>query len=196
MQVIELSQTNLTLASTLAAQTVLNGGIVVLPFDTVYGFICNPTDSRAIQNIFAVKKRNLTKPIGVAVDSYQQMNKIAFVDNPGFIKSRIPGPYTFILRAKETDYSEYCMKNRTIAVRIPDSKLVLNLINLAGGAIAQTSANQAGLPDCGSFNDFIHQFGPEDLEKVDLFIDGGMIAKPQPSQIFDLTQDSPRKIDR
>lgn len=195
MNVIKIED-GISQAMTLATQVIKDGGVVALPFDTVYGFACDLRNDKALRTLFALKGRDLAKPIGIAVDSINRLNEIADIKNIEFIQSHSPGPYTFILPAKQTNLSPLCLKGQTIAVRIPDSELIRNVAASIGGAIAQTSANKAGESDCGSYQDFIGQFSLDDLDNVDLFIDGGIIPRPRPSQIFDLTGESPHKIDR
>lgn len=192
----KLLKNGISQAVALATQVIKDGGVVALPFDTVYGFACDPRNDKAIRTIFTLKGRDLAKPIGIAIDSIDRLTEIAHTKNIKFIRSHSPGPYTFILPAKQTNLSPLCLKGQTIAVRIPDSKLIRNVAAATGGVITQTSANKAGEPDCGSYQDFIGQFSLDDLDNVDLFIDGGSIPKPHPSQIFDLTGESPHEIDR
>jgi len=196
MKVIKLLKNGISQAVALVTQVIKDGGVVVLPFDTVYGFACDPRNNKALRTIFSLKGRDLAKPIGIAVDSINRLSEIVDMKNIEFIQSHSPGPYTFILLAKQTNLSPLCLKGQTVAVRIPDSELIRNIAGAVGGAIAQTSANKAGEPDCGSYQDFCDQFNLDELNEIDLFIIGETISNPRPSQIFDLTGESPHEIDR
>lgn len=177
-------------------KTLDRGGIVCLPFDTVYGFICDPKNNDALEKIFKLKNRDTKKTIGLVSLDFKQLEKIAVVSFPKFIKKRIPGRYTFILKVKHIIFSPYCYKEDTIAVRIPNNKLVFSIIKEYGGAIAQTSANKAGFDSCLSFKDLSKQFSFEELSHIDLIIDGGRIINGRPSRIYDLTERKPFKIKR
>jgi L-threonylcarbamoyladenylate synthase len=148
------------------------GGIALLPFDTVYGFICDPKNEEAIERIFKLKERNINKTIGIAVSSLEQSKEIAKIDDQeAFMKFKIPGKYTFILKAKDQSLSKYCYHNSTVGVRIPDQELIL-MVASKFGPIAQTSANKSGKPNCLSISDIQAQFSSDELNSVDLVIDG------------------------
>lgn len=173
-----------------------NGGIAILPFDTVYGFAADATNDEAVKKIFKLKNRSFSKPLGVAVAGLQEITRIAEPKHDEFIIERIPGPYTFILTAKNGDVSALCKKGTSIGVRVPDSRLILKTAGLLGGPIAQTSANAAGLPECYNIDDLQKQFNPDELMQVDIIVDGGNLPATGPSQIFDLTGERLQLIER
>jgi len=177
-------------------EIIANGGIVCLPFDTVYGLVCDPKNQTAIEKIYRLKERDTAKSIGLAVDSITSLQRIAEIRFDDFISERTPGLFTFILVAKEKHFSKHCYKDGTIGVRIPDSKLILEICQKRKGAIAQTSANKSGQPNVSSIEDLKSQFTKEELSQIDLILDGGAIRSQGPSEIYDLTGDEPRKIER
>lgn len=173
-----------------AVKIIKNGGIALLPFDTVYGFICDPRNENALENIYELKKRPAQKTIGLAtccvdeIARYTELNK----QNRDFIKERTPGKFTFILKKKEdTKLSNFCVQNGTIGIRIPNSEFILDIAKLSGGIIAQTSANISGQSNCFSPKDFLNQYKNQDLQKIDLIVDGGVLDSSSSSRLFDLT---------
>lgn len=182
-----------------AGEVIKGGRVIVAPFDTVYGFLCDPRNEKAILKIFDLKKRPTLKTIGLAVSDISELKKIAELSEKQeeFITDKTPGRYTFIVKAKkDAGLPGYCLQNGTIGVRIPDSELILGLIKEAGGVIAQTSANVSGMPNCYSINDLNNQYDPIELEKVDLIIDSGKIEDSGASEIIDLTGTEPKIIER
>jgi len=182
-----------------ASETIRNNGVVILPFDTVYGYACNPKSEEALQKIFELKDRDLNKTIGLAASKINGIKEISQlnINTEKYIQDRVPGRYTFVVKTKEdTDISKLCMKEGTVGIRVPESKLVLDIIESSGGIIAQTSANKSDLPDCYSIDELQAQYSEEELEQVDLIIDGGEIEKNNPSRIFDLTGSEPLEIKR
>jgi L-threonylcarbamoyladenylate synthase len=176
-----------------------SGGIVVLPFDTVYGFACDPKNELAVERIYSRKGRDSIKPLGIAVSDFETIIAISDLSQEAqnFIKNKIPGPYTFIVRLKDQSLiSKYCQQNGTCGIRIPDSKLITSVAKLSGGMIAQTSANKSGEGDCYSIDELSSQYSKGELEKIDLIVDGGELKKQGSSRIFDLTQSEPREIER
>ncbi len=190
-----LNQENINEIASKAAETIKNGGIALVPFDTVYGFICDPSNSSALEKIFHLKERDENKTIGLAVSSLSDIEKIAETLNPEFISARIPGRYTFILKSKNDSFSKYCYQNGTIGVRVPDNSLIIKIASLFG-PIAQTSANKSGLSNCLSIPEVIAQFPPAEFNNIDLIVDGGKIENGKPSQIWDMTKKEPSLIER
>lgn len=172
-----------------------SGGIILLPFDTVYGLICDPKNSMAIEKIFQLKGRDKNKTIGLAVSSMSELNKIAHLTFPDFIKEKIPGRYTFIARSKNDIFSPQCYQGDTVGVRVPNNSLILKIAS-SFGPIAQTSANKSGQVNCFSLDQIQAQFSTDELSLIDLNIDGGEIEHGQPSEIWDVTGTYPVKIER
>jgi len=185
-----------------AVETIRAGKIVVVPFDTVYGFVANPRDERAISDLNQLKGRPETKTIGTAVSSVVDLLEITdgcekFIE---FVKSKTPGPFTFICKDNpQNGISKLCKRDNNIGVRIPDNSLILKIAKLSGGVIAQTSANKSGQPNCYSLDELFKQYDRPFIENksaVGLVIDGGVLPANPPSQLWDLTGNTPSKIER
>lgn len=182
-----------------ASDIIRGGGVIILPFDTVYGFACDPKKATALQKIYELKNRPTQKTIGLAVSKIKTLESIAETSTSinKYVSDRTPGKFTFILKKKTgTFISEFCVLNNNIGIRIPDSKLILEIIAVSGGIIAQTSANISGQPNCFSVNDIRRQFSSTNLDKIDLIVDGGKLKHDKPSKITDLTGEVPREIKR
>jgi L-threonylcarbamoyladenylate synthase len=181
--------------SQIIAQILSRGQVVILPFDTVYGIICDPKNSIAIEKIFSLKNRPANKTLGLAVASLEQMKQIGNIStHDSFIKEKVPGKYTFILPAADLSFSPYCYRDGTVGVRIPNNKLILEICTQFG-PIAQTSANKSGLAPCRSVDEVKQQF-THDLAEIGMIVDGGVIDEGAPSTIWDLTTTTPRHITR
>jgi len=196
MNLIKLTKQNHRQVVDLATRAIKNGGIVAAPFDTVYGFMADASNDQAISKIFELKERDLNKSIGVAIGAIDSIANYAEIKNSDFIEKHTPGRYTFILPVKNKILSQFCYKDDTLALRIPDSPLILEICTAVDQPIAQTSANKAGQIASSSLGDFLAQFKEKELSEINLIIDGGEISNPAPSEIWDLTKDSPKKIER
>jgi len=198
MNKITLNLKNLDEVSRLAAETISKGGIVIAPFDTVYGIIGNVYDDRVIERIFDFKNRDRSQTLGIATDSINTIGKLTELNDQqlDFIEKRTPGKYTFIVNLSQNNISRYCQKDGTVAFRIPDSKLILQIAILSGGTVAQTSANKNGQPNCFSFSDLEQQFSIDELDQIDLIIDDGQIPSTGASTIADLTKDKITVVER
>jgi L-threonylcarbamoyladenylate synthase len=194
----QLSQDNFKTITDQAAQIIKNGGIVAMPFDTVYGLVCDPKNKRALEIIFHLKERPLNQTIGLATYRLSEMEKYAQINDKQskIIRELIPGKYTFILKQSNNLLSDYCYQNGTIAIRIPNNELVLAIAEKCDGIIAQTSANKSEAENCYSVTDLQKQFSQEELDSIDFIIDGGEIEKSAPSNLLELTKDETIEIER
>lgn len=198
MKIIKLSDSNYKELVNDAARIILNGGVVAAPFDTVYGFIADPKNEQALKKLFSIKKRPLNKTIGLAVSDIDELKRIASVNDAicSYVQERIPGKYTFILSVEDQSLSKLCTKDGNVGIRIPDSDLIRDIAAKSGGSIAQTSANKSGQENTFSISDFLAQYASDELSEIDLILDGGKIDSRSASEIVDLTDKSPRRIER
>jgi L-threonylcarbamoyladenylate synthase len=148
------------------------------------------TDVRAVTKIFQLKQRPLNKPIHIVVSSLQMAEDYAFVPKSALNLAQhfLPGPLTLVLRKRETISDLLSGGKETIGIRMPDNRIALALVERAGVPITATSANVSGRPDTYSIQDAFDQLG----NKVDLYLDMGILPKRFPSTILDLTLDTPK----
>lgn len=163
-----------------------NEGTVVYPTDTIYGLGANIHSENAIKKIYSLKKRSFDKPISVCVSDISEIKKIAYLDKIGeeIVKKILPGPFTIILRKKESISSLLTAGKDKIGIRIPDNLVCRELSR--GFPITATSANLSGKSVPESVNEVIKQLG----ESVDLILDGGKL-QDEPSTVIDLTISPP-----
>ncbi len=170
------------------------GQVVVCPTDTVYGLIADATNQRAVKKIYDIKKRDRKKPLPVFVKDMEMAKKIAFIDKKqeAFLKEVWPGKITVILKRKQRTglAKEVCGTNRNIALRIPDHKLIKEVLEKYDNPLTGTSANLAGKGSLNKIKDIFNQFEKTEF-KPDLIIDGGNLARSSSSIIIDLTQKKP-----
>ena len=197
MKTVSMDNTNLAQIISLAAKIINQGGVVIAPFDTVYGIMADPWNEKAIQKIFEIKNRPFSKTIGLAVPGVPELLQYVDIEvsNLDFIKSHIPGPYTFILKGIPSGISPFCVNSQTVAIRIPESELIKGIASESTLLVAQTSANITGEKNLFSYDGLVNQFG-EVLEKVDLVIDGGTVNSTGPSIIYNLTGPTPILVER
>ena len=90
-----------------------NGGVVIYPTDTIYGFLADAENKKAVEKIYKIKKRPKSKPLAVFVEDFKMAFELAEIDEKQkkILKQKWPGKYTFVLRRK--------YEKGTIALRIP-----------------------------------------------------------------------------
>ncbi|MEK7658419.1 MAG: L-threonylcarbamoyladenylate synthase [Patescibacteria group bacterium] len=169
----------------IAIDMINNGGVVICPTDTVYGFLADAENKKAVEKIFKIKKRPKSKPLAVFVKDLKMAKEIAEIDarQEKILKKHWPGKYTFILKTAEDGLPLFGVDKNTIAIRIPKYKFLQGLLKKINKPLAQTSVNISGKPPLIKISDIIEQFKKYDI----LIIDGGNLKKSKPSKIIDLT---------
>lgn len=148
-----------------------DGGVIVLPTDTVYGLACLPTIAGAVDAIFRLKGRRDDKPLPVLGDGVHALGSVAeFDDRARALAERFwPGPLTLVLpRAAGFDLNLGGDDLATVAVRVPENEKALGVLS-ESGPLAVTSANRSGEPPATGVAEAREIFGTE----VAAYIDGG-----------------------
>jgi L-threonylcarbamoyladenylate synthase len=169
-----------------AARITANGKVIVYPTDTVYGLGCNPFRQNAVRRIFGIKGER-TKPMPILASNVAEIEKIAYTKG---IALRLaekfwPGPLTMVLPKKPSLPSIVTYDLNSVAVRVPNHKVALELIRVSGGLLIGTSANKTGEKAPRTALEAAKQIG----EEVDLIIDDGPTPIGASSTIIDLTQE-------
>ena len=169
----------------IASEIINKGGIVVFPTDTVYGLGCNPYKKESVKKIYEIKSRDFSKPLPVLVHSKQIVEKIAVLDefSKRIVDKFWPGPLTILLKVIDEDLKESLRLNDKIAVRIPDNKCTLDLLEKCQMLIG-TSANISGQTSTTNPEDCF-----KNMENVDVYIDGGIIDSKSESTIIEIEND-------
>ena len=155
-----------------AAQVLKTGGIVAFPTETVYGLGADASNPLAVAKVFEAKKRPQFDPIIVHVASvdealplWQNTPKVALE----LMKRFWPGPLTLVLPKTDRIPDIVTAGLPTVAVRMPENKIALKLIQLLERPIAAPSANVFGYTSSTTAEAVSEDFG----DKVDLILDAG-----------------------
>jgi L-threonylcarbamoyladenylate synthase len=155
-----------------AAEHLAAGGVIGLPTDTVYGIAASLGREDAIARIFEIKQRPLNRPIPVLVSSTRALLQFATIPDNG-IRSLLdefwPGPLTIVVPSGNGLPAGVRAEDGTVAVRIPNHPLAIEIIEKSGGAIACTSANMSGEPPALTADEVAATLGG----RLDLVVDGG-----------------------
>lgn len=158
-----------------AAAIIHEGGVVVMPTDTVYGVVADPNNADAINRIFEVKQRPRYKSLQVILSSIDQLEQLHLVlPSPlnRLAAQLLPGPFSPIALALDdcTLQTLHTMPNgaRTQGIRVPNSALCLRALR-GIGPVAASSANRSGTQSAQCVEEAVEAFGND----VDLYLDGG-----------------------
>ena len=173
------------------AGTILKeGGLVAFPTETVYGLGGDALQKESSRKIYAAKGRPSDNPLIVHICRWEDMKKITEEipkEAEMLAKAFWPGPLTMILKKSEAVPLETTGGLNTVAVRMPENKVALALIEASGGYVAAPSANTSGKPSPTLAS---HVY--EDLAgKIEMILDGGAVGIGLESTIIDLTEATP-----
>jgi L-threonylcarbamoyladenylate synthase len=167
------------------------GGLVVLPTETVYGLGADATNPVAVQKIFAAKKRPFYDPLIVHVSDTKQMLPLVteFPEKAKALTAHFwPGPLTVVLPKSSLVPSIVTADSPSVAIRMPSNPLARELIRLAGKPIAAPSANLFGCTSPTTAQHVEQQLGGT----YDAIIDGGACIVGIESTVISFLGKTPR----
>lgn len=176
-----------------AAGILISGGVIGYPTETVYGIGCSAFDAEAVERIIRLKNRDHSKAmILIASDTVQVRELVTTIPENAekLIENFWPGPLTLVFESSSRLKDFVFGTTKTVAIRIPDSVLCLELIKETGFPIVSTSANISGQPDSTTADQVVELFGSQ----LDLIIDGGPTPEKIPSTVVDITHAPPRIV--
>ena len=173
-----------------AAEIIKAGGLVAFPTETVYGLGANALEADAVKAIFRAKGRPADNPLIVHLAEISQVYDLAediSVPAQRVMEAFWPGPLTLVLPKKAAVPREVTAGLNSVAVRMPDHPVALELIRSAGVPVAAPSANSSGKPSPTTARHVL-----EDLDgKIDAVVDGGVCRVGLESTVLDMTSVNP-----
>ena len=166
------------------------GGIVIFPTETVYGIGANAYKEEAVRRIYEVKNRPDEKPLSIMVSGINEIEKYAVIQSDverKIINNFMPGPITIILKKKLGVFDYISSGKDTVGIRIPDNKIVLEILKKLKFPIVAPSANISGMPSGIDLKDILKDFDG----KVDVCIDGGKAKIGEASTIVEVIDGKP-----
>lgn len=150
----------------------LQGEVVGIPTETVYGLAGNAFDIEAVAKIFEVKSRPTFDPLIVHTNSIERLSEfVQFIPEKAQLLAQkfMPGPLTMLL-PKHLSIADLVTSGlETVAVRIPNHPLTLALLASLDFPLAAPSANPFGYISPTSAQHVAQQLG----DKIPYILDGG-----------------------
>lgn len=175
----------------LAKKILLEGGVVAIPTETVYGLAAIGTNPQAVKKIFEVKGRPSDNPLIAHVHEDYDLNELVKIEKPyakELIKAYSPGPLTAVFESRGVVCSEAVCGGSTLAVRIPVHEGCRKLLRAVNAPLVAPSAN---LSKHTSPVTAEHVYN--DLNGlIPLILDGGKCSGGIESTVVDCTGDLPR----
>ncbi|MEO5973773.1 MAG: L-threonylcarbamoyladenylate synthase [Ilumatobacteraceae bacterium] len=177
----------------LAAATLRNGGLVAIPTETVYGLAADADNETALRRVFAVKGRPANHPLILHIGADIHLDEWSRDITPAareLAHLLWPGPLTMLLHRPERVSLVATGGRDTVALRVPDHVVALNLLKLFDGALAAPSANRFGKVSPTTAKHVLADLGSD----VDLILDGGACFVGVESTIVDMTRPIPQLL--
>jgi len=155
-----------------AVKILQEGKLIGLPTETVYGLAGNALNAEAVASIFSTKNRPSFDPLILHTFSLSELDK--YVSNipeaAKILAERLwPGPLTLLLKKKDIIPDLVTSGMDTVAVRIPNKKLTLDLLEQLEFPLVAPSANPFGYVSPTSAQHVDDQLG----SKIEYILDGG-----------------------
>jgi L-threonylcarbamoyladenylate synthase len=164
-----------------------DGGVVVIPTDTVYGLAASPFRPEAIRRIYRLKGRSYKKPLPFLVADFEQARALVEPITPA-LKSLLdrywPGPLTVVFKCSPLGRWTAGGKP-TIAVRVPRHRAALDLLKKLKAPLAATSANPSGKKPAVTGRQCLRMF----RGKVPLVLDAGPCPVGEASTVLDASHE-------
>jgi L-threonylcarbamoyladenylate synthase len=189
MQIIKTGKKTVDLAVDVLQQ----GGLVVYPTETLYGIGVDATNAEAVKKLTEYKERPFGKPFSVAVTDLKMALEFADLNSTAknLYKEFLPGPMTIISKGKHKLAPGVESEEGTVGIRIPEYKLVIDIVKKFGKPITATSANASYKKRPYAIADILKNISIKQKSLIDLIIDAGELPHNEPSTVIDTTLDDP-----
>ena len=158
----------------LARQALGMGELIVLPTDTVYGIGCDAFNDAAVRRLLEAKGRGRNAPPPVLIPGIPTLDALAEEVPPevrALVKEFWPGALTVILPARESLKWDLGETHGTVALRMPDNEIALELLSETG-PLAVSSANLPGKAGAATAREAYVALG----DTVSVYLDGGTVG--------------------
>lgn len=156
----------------IAKEELIKNELVAIPTETVYGLAGNAFNDSAIQKIFDLKKRPNSNPLIVHIKSSKVLHELA-TDIPQKAQKLAdvfwPGPLTLVLKKRFIISDLITAGKETVAIRVPNHPMTLQLLQELEFPLVAPSANSFGAisPTC---SEHVQDYFKDHLNVI---LDGG-----------------------
>jgi tRNA threonylcarbamoyl adenosine modification protein (Sua5/YciO/YrdC/YwlC family) len=169
-----------------AVALLTRGGVVAVPTDSSYALVCHLDDKTAVEHMRRMRQVDDKHHLTLMCRDLSELANYARVDNRQYrlLKAATPGAYTFILEAtKEVPRRVSHPQRKTIGLRVPQNRCLLDLLELHGAPLLATTLIAPGETDPMNDAQEIRERFEHDLAAV---IDAGACPL-EPTTVVDLT---------
>lgn len=169
-------------------KTLQEGGVAVIPTDTIYGIVGKASDSSVVERIYRIRKRAPQKPCIILISDIGELEKFSItlsVEQKNQLEEywSKPDPVSIVLDCPNDRFTYLHRGTHTLAFRMPHQEELRELLRRTGPIVAP-SANTEGMSPAQNIEEAKKYFG----DSIDMYIDGGDI-QGNPSKIIKLHKD-------
>jgi protein-tyrosine phosphatase len=193
---LRLSNCDWNAAASKTVDVLRDGGVAVVPTETVYGLAARLADSQAVNKLIKLKGRNENHPFPLAFSCVDTITDVCSEMSPLALRLArrcMPGPISLVIDVPPDESMFWSLpqeiqkavsqKNETqqstVCCRIPDHPLLLTVLGELNEPIILTSANKTGHGEIANVDEIIADLGGG----IDLLLDDGSLLSPKPSTI-------------
>lgn len=173
-----------------ASEILKSGNLVAIPTETVYGLSANALDPVAVEKIFIAKNRPFFNPLIIHTNSIDKISNFV-LEIPEkakiILENLSPGPITVVLKKAGNIPDIVTGGHDSVAVRIPNHPLTLELLSKLDFPLAAPSANPFGFISPTKAEHVLEQLNG----KLEYILDGGKCSVGVESTIISFTQETP-----
>ncbi len=165
------------------------GGVGVLPTDTLYGLVASIHQAEAVERVYSLKHRDVSKPCIILISDLSDLQLFA-VDVEKYashFQEYWPGPVSLVVPVGIC-HEHICRGGSDVAFRLPNDMWLRQLLKKSGPLIAP-SANPEGEPPATTLVEAQNYFG----DSVDFYVEGGLLSGA-PSRLISLVGDEVQNL--
>ena len=168
-----------------AASTLMAGGIVAYPTESVYGLGCDPNNHKAVTQLLRIKNRSFDKGFILIADNWEALEPWVQPIPHHLLTAALtswPGPVTWVFPAATNVPHWVTGHHKNIAVRVTNHPEARKLCQAFAGPIISTSANLQGSPPARDIRTLKMIFH----DQIDAIIQGNTGDRTKPTPIYDI----------
>jgi L-threonylcarbamoyladenylate synthase len=166
------------------AEIIKNGGVAIVPTETVYGFAVDAFNIAAQKKIYKIKGRSQKKPLILMTPNIESVRVLVDIPKKALeiTKKFWPGQLTLIFPTTETGRM-VSGGRKDLGVRIPNNAFMLKLLQEIKTPVFTTSVNVSNKNSAKSYEDALDFNGI-----ADVIVDGGRCEFSFESTVIDMVQ--------
>lgn len=171
-------------------RTLVSGGVIAFPTETVYALCCDARNVDAISKIYTIKERNKKRVFALFVKNPDEIHKYAHISESKMrnIKALSPGPVTYVLKFNEASNLPCgLVQDGKIGFRIPKNSIAEKILSYIDFPLVSTSINKSGEKSAHSFSDINDCM----LKNIDIAVDCEQSISSGVSTVVDISGNRP-----